>query len=106
MSEKQEVGYYNPSTKQVIPGYNPIFHSLSKTKQECDKNGHVSHVEQVNGVPREIRINLGGQFKLDRQQRGGDRLWQRIYSQEDLKRKLQNLGVSVGDDSKEEDPGF
>lgn len=96
MSEdRQEIGYFNNSTKQVIPGFNALFHSLSKGRNDVDKNGQVRHVENIAGSPREIMLNLKGQFKLDNANRGGARLWVRIYDAAELNSHMEKQGVTV-----------
>ena len=104
MSEqKQEIGYYNNSTRQVIPGFNALFNALSKSHKDVDENNQVKHIENIDGSPREISINLGGQFKLDRQHRGGVRLWTRIYDEQDLIEKMSILGATIVPAENEED---
>lgn len=97
MSEdRKEIGYFNNSTKQVIPGFSPLYHSLSKGRADTDENGHVKHIENIAGSPREIILNLGGQFRLDHANRGGKRLWERIYDEDDFTQKMEEMGVNMG----------
>ena len=50
MSEqKQEIGYYNNSTRQVIPGFNALFNALSKSHKDVDENNQVKHIENIDG---------------------------------------------------------
>ena len=93
--EEKEIGYFNNSTRKVIPGYNDLYHSLSKKQGETDKDGYVKHFENINGALREIKINLKGQFKLDHSNRGGKRLWERIYTEEDLVEKMTAMGITM-----------
>lgn len=100
--EKKEVGYFNNSTRQVIPGFSPLYHSFSKGAKDIDSKGTVKHVEDIAGRGRPIDINLGGQLKLDRDRRGGKRLWERIYDREDMYLKMEEYGVSVLPEAKKE----
>lgn len=98
--ERKEIGYYNNSTRRVSVGYSTLFHSLSKTASELDENGYVQHRENIGGHLRQVKINLKGQLKLDHANRGGKRLWTRIYTKEDLEAKLQESGVVVHEEKK------
>ena len=92
---QQEIGYYNPSTKAVITGYSDLFHNMSKGMKECNEHGNVTYHEMVGGNPRQINLRLKGQIQLDRDRRGGERLWQRIMTQEELVKKLEAKGAVV-----------
>lgn len=91
--ERREIGYFNYSSQQVIPGYSSLYNALSKTRADTDENNNLKHIENVDGAPREVVLNMGGQFALDRANRGGKRLWQRIYTEEDMEQKMNALGV-------------
>lgn len=92
---KKEIAYFNNSTRKIIPGYHPLYHALSMTHKDADKDGYVRHLENINGQLREIKINLKGQFKLDHANRGGKRLWERIYTEEEMVEKMKASGVTM-----------
>lgn len=94
--EKQEIAYINYSTKRIVWGYSDIHHTLSKGISDADGEGYVTHYEYINGKPRQIKINLKGQLKLDHANRGGKRLWQRIYDKNVAVKAMQDMGVDMG----------
>jgi len=96
--ERKEIGYYNTSTREVIPGYSVTYNALSSKASELDENGMKKFVENINGQPRELTANVKGQLMLDRERRGGERLWQRIYDEADLVAKLEARGIQVAPD--------
>lgn len=83
--KRKEIGYVNGSDGTVIPGYDSLFHTLSKTQDEVNSEGKVVH----GG----FHFDLKGQFLLDQEKRGGKRLWQRIYAQADLEKLMESKGT-------------
>lgn len=95
MSEKKEIGYYHASDKTVVPGYSALFHTLSSKASDADSNGNVGFTENIGGNPHNMLVNIKGQLRLDRDRRGGDRLWQRIYTKEDMIEKMELCGIQM-----------
>lgn len=94
--EKQEIGYFNNTTQRVVPGFSSLLHSLSVMPSETTE-GYVEHYERIGKGFRQVRMNLKGQFQLDKDRRGGKRLWERIYTKEDLEEKMRAAGINIGE---------
>lgn len=101
-TEDQEIAYQNESTGDIVEGFDPMFHALSEPASSMDETGAVKLIENFNGRRREVSVNLKGQVSLDHQRRGGKRLWQRIYTMEDLVERLEKQGMTVFPKKKEE----
>ena len=95
MTDKKEIAYFNYSTGDVVEGYDVMFHALSEPATNMDKTGAVKMVDNFNGRRREVSVNIKGRTALDQQRRGGEALWQRIYTVKDLEAKLEKQGMTV-----------
>lgn len=95
--ERKLLAIRNISTGGIIKAGSPLFENLSASRHDVDDKGHVRHIEMIHGQPRELMVNLGGQFRLDQKNRGGKRLYERIYDQERLIQLEEEKGIVMRD---------